>query len=267
MAVNQKIKIVFFDALFTIVKPRRPIIEQYHRVFIRHHIAGIDESKLGGSFKKALRELQTERPAYRSAGKMGKGEDAGEDGEQVRNWWGEVVRRTAVGAGADNNQMNERLDDAVTDLLHIFSSKEGYKLVDGAFQTLSALNGELGVKTGLVSNADLRILKALDDLGATSLFDPTIISEREGIEKPDRRMWEIACRRAGVEPGEAAHVGDEYDADVVGALNAGLKSIWYRPVGEPLHRDEDAGKQVPRGAELAEHMLDVVEIVKRWNDA
>ncbi|KAG8731791.1 hypothetical protein FRC12_019572, partial [Ceratobasidium sp. 428] len=160
-----------------------------------------------------------------------------------------------------------RLDDAVTDLLHIFSSKEGYMLVDGAFQTLSTLNSELGVRTGLVSNADSRILKALEDLEVMSLLDPALVSELEGIEKPDRRMWELACQRAGVETTEAAHVGDEYDADVIGAREAGLKSIWFRPVGEELHREQDAGKDVPEGAVLVEKLVDVVEVVRKWNGA
>ncbi|KAG9105315.1 hypothetical protein FRC07_009395 [Ceratobasidium sp. 392] len=198
----------------------------------------------------ALREVQADRPAYgATAGKTG---DAGED--EARSWWGEVIRRTAVGAGADNNQINEHLDDVVTDLLHIFSSKEGYKLADGAFQTLNELNNELGIKTGLVSNSDSRILRALDDLGALTLLDPVLVSEREGIEKPDKRIWELACQRVGVEATEAVHVGDEYNADVLGAREAGLRSIWFRPVGEELHREEDAGKDVPEGAELAEHL-------------
>ncbi|KAG8747809.1 hypothetical protein FRC10_011254 [Ceratobasidium sp. 414] len=123
----------------------------------------------------------------------------------------------------------------------------------------------MGVRTGLVSNSDLRILKALDDLGVMSFLDPALVSEREGIEKPDWRIWELACRRAGVEVVEAAHVGDEYHADVVGAREAGLRSIWFRPAGEELHREEDAGKDVPKGAVLAETLLDVVDIVKRWN--
>ncbi|KAG9087277.1 hypothetical protein FS749_003033 [Ceratobasidium sp. UAMH 11750] len=126
--MTTKVRIVFFDALFTIVKPRRPIIEQYHRIFTRHHITGIDTTALGPSFKKALRELQAERPAYRAA--VGKTGDA-----ETKSWWGEVVRRTAVGAGADDTQITDRLDEAVTDLLHIFSSKEGYMLVDGASET------------------------------------------------------------------------------------------------------------------------------------
>ena len=35
---------------------------------------------------KALKELQTEKPAYHSG---------------ADDWWGEVIRRTALGAGAD----------------------------------------------------------------------------------------------------------------------------------------------------------------------
>jgi len=127
------------------------------------------------------------------------------------------------------------------------------------------LNKELGVRTGLVSNADSRILKALGDLGAAPYLNPTVISEYERIEKPDRNIWSIACRRAGVAATQAAHVGDEYDADAVGASQAGLRSIWFRPLGESTHVEEDEGKSVPEGAVLAKSLPDVVGFVREWN--
>jgi FMN phosphatase YigB (HAD superfamily) len=42
----------------------------------------------------------------------------------------------------------------------------------------------------------------------------------EGIEKPDPRIFELALERAGVEPSDAAYVGDnpEFDVDPPAAL-------------------------------------------------
>ena len=50
-----------------------------------------------------------------------------------------------------------------------------------------------------------------------------------GVPKPAREIFNLACRRAGVLPEEAAYVGDDYHSDVVGAKSAGLTSIWYNP--------------------------------------
>ncbi|KDN49664.1 hypothetical protein RSAG8_01729, partial [Rhizoctonia solani AG-8 WAC10335] len=218
--------------------------------------------------------------------------------DAVRSWWKEVIRRTALGAGADpqsmrlklaNNRLSgaimetdRHLDDAVTELLHIFSSKEGYKLIDGALQTVSTLKTDLGVQTGLVSNCDTRIRKpdlartcyaysssrkvhALDDLEITSHLSPTVISELEGFEKPDARMWQVACQRSWTELGEAVHVGDDFDADVLGAMRAGVKAIWYRPPGQDNNIVGDAEKVAPEGVVVVEKLMDVVDIVRRWN--
>ena len=57
-------------------------------------------------------------------------------------------------------------------------------------------------------------MKALEDLGTMRYLNPAVISEHEGVEKPDQRIWTAACGRAGVELAQAAHVGDEYDACV-----------------------------------------------------
>ena len=56
---------------------------------------------------------------------------------------------------------------------------------------------------------------ALEDLGALQHLDPVLVSEKEGIEKPSRNIFIRACERAGVEPRNAIHVGDEL--------------VWYVP--------------------------------------
>ncbi|CAE6356677.1 unnamed protein product [Rhizoctonia solani] len=230
----------------------------YHRV-LTSKVGALDPVSLKGSFKTALRQVQHERPAY------GNGKTGPADSDAVRSWWKEVVGKTALGAGADPQRTEEHLDEAVTELLHIFSSKEGYKLSDGALQTITALNTELGVRTGLVSNCDSRILDALRDLQVTNQLEPMVLSEFEKFEKPDARMWQVACQRAGIEVGEAAHVGDEFDADVLGATRAGAKAIWYRPPGQDTYMEEDAKRVVPRGVVVVEQLIDVVDVVRRWN--
>ena len=55
-------------------------------------------------------------------------------------------------------------------------------------------------------------MSVLDDLQATRWLDHVLISEREGIEKPDRQLFWRACALANIKREETLHVGDELDA-------------------------------------------------------
>lgn len=134
-----------------------------------------------------------------------------------------------------------------------------------------------GLKTGVVTNADIRIsplflmLKlviwanlfeesVIADLDLSSHLDIIVISEEEGIEKPDKRIWERTCSYVDVQLPEACHIGDELiwsvlslfhinfhclnemSSDYHGAKNAGLRSFLVRrsgSEGEGERKDPD----------------------------
>jgi HAD superfamily hydrolase (TIGR01509 family) len=87
----------------------------------------------------------------------------------------------------------------------------------------------LGVITAVISNADGHVEDLLRELGLLDGFTFVIDSARVGVSKPARRIFEIALETAGVEPGEAAYVGDMPSIDVAGAAGAGLLPILYDP--------------------------------------
>jgi epoxide hydrolase-like predicted phosphatase len=80
---------------------------------------------------------------------------------------------------------------------------------------------------GLLSNAndDLRQM-LLERWQIASLFDDMIISAEVGLLKPDRRIYELAIHRLGVEPDEALFI-DDLPVNIEGAQIAGLKAIQY----------------------------------------
>jgi putative hydrolase of the HAD superfamily len=86
-----------------------------------------------------------------------------------------------------------------------------------------------GLKLGVVTNGrtDRQALK-LERLGIAPLFDAVLISQSEGIRKPDAAIFARAVARCGVEPGEALFVGDHPENDVGGARTAGLIAVWKR---------------------------------------
>jgi putative hydrolase of the HAD superfamily len=83
------------------------------------------------------------------------------------------------------------------------------------------------IKLGVITNGATKWQKQkLDSLGITSLFDAVLISEAEGLRKPDRAIFERALERLSVRPEEAMFVGDNPEADVAGARTAGLVPVW-----------------------------------------
>ena len=94
-----------------------------------------------------------------------------------------------------------------------------------------------GHRLVVVSNANGTLRQAFRRLGLDVLVDILVDSAEEGFEKPDRRIFELALKRAGAQPETTLHVGDFYHIDVVGARAAGLTSILVDEAN--LHRDAD----------------------------
>ncbi len=86
-----------------------------------------------------------------------------------------------------------------------------------------------GLKLGLITNGNAAIQQGtIHALGIHAFFDVMLISEAEGIKKPDRLIFERALQRIGVAAQAALFVGDHPVTDIAGAQKAGIKSVWKR---------------------------------------
>jgi putative hydrolase of the HAD superfamily len=102
------------------------------------------------------------------------------------------------------------------------------RLFPDAMQTLSALRAA-GLKLGLITNGSFRMQsRKLQCLALSSAFDTVLISDAEGVSKPDVCIFLRALERLDVEPAAAAFVGDNPEVDVTGARAAGMRAIWRR---------------------------------------
>lgn len=108
---------------------------------------------------------------------------------------------------------------------HLWSHVE-----EGTAAALSRLRG-LGCRLAVVSNADGRVERLLEDAGLTPHLEFVIDSQVLGVEKPDPGIFEEACRRLGLPPSRCLYVGDLYPVDVVGARRAGLQALLLDPLG------------------------------------
>jgi len=69
------------------------------------------------------------------------------------------------------------------------------------------------------------------DLGWSDLFDTVTFTQEVGVQKPDPRVSHFALQRAGQEPADSIYVGDSWEADYLGARNAGMSAVWLNRTG------------------------------------
>lgn len=75
-------------------------------------------------------------------------------------------------------------------------------------------------------------LPRLEHSGLAPYFKDVFVSEAVGVGKPDKRYFDyVAAHIPEFSPEEALVIGDSLSSDIQGAVNAGLRSIWFAPRG------------------------------------
>jgi putative hydrolase of the HAD superfamily len=150
--------------------------------------------------------------------------------EDLRRRSAEVMR-PALGTDANTDALTGALLAALR-----------FRAYPDAAPALRALR-ERGLRLVVVSNWDVSLHERLAETGLTGLVDGAVASAELGHAKPDRAIFEHALALAGAAPDEALHAGDSPDADVAGALAAGLRAVLVArdgaataPAGVPVVR-------------------------------
>jgi putative hydrolase of the HAD superfamily len=90
-----------------------------------------------------------------------------------------------------------------------------------------------GLRLVVVSNWDFSLHERLEETGVAALVDGAVASAELGHAKPDGAIFAHALELAGAAPDSALHAGDSLDADVAGALAAGLRAVLVARDGTP----------------------------------
>ncbi|MBA2715553.1 MAG: HAD family hydrolase [Propionibacteriales bacterium] len=95
-------------------------------------------------------------------------------------------------------------------------------------------------RLGVVTNGDAAVQAAkIAAAGLAPLVDGICISGAEGVAKPHREIFDLAALRCGADLVGGWMIGDSPLADIQGAHNAGLNSVWIADEGiawPPEHR-------------------------------
>jgi FMN hydrolase / 5-amino-6-(5-phospho-D-ribitylamino)uracil phosphatase len=105
-----------------------------------------------------------------------------------------------------------------------------------------------GTPIAIISNSEGHLAELVSELGWAPNFDVVVDSGRLGIDKPDPRIFTHACGALGVDNAQLLHVGDAWEADVMGALGASASAVWF----DREHRERALPARVFGAASAAE---------------
>jgi len=130
----------------------------------------------------------------------------------------EALRRHALDAGYGESLAQEAFEV-------FYRTRNEVVLYDDVRANLEILVRDYRLFAISNGNADLAVI------GLAQYFEASLTAREAGMLKPDPRIFGILLQRAGLRADEAAHVGDDADADVEGARRAGVLPIWLNRSG------------------------------------
>ncbi|MCE7859709.1 MAG: HAD family hydrolase [Chloroflexi bacterium CFX2] len=152
-----------------------------------------------------------------------------------------VLRELLKEFGYD--EIPESVLRSALDALYLITQKN-WELESDTIETLERLKAE-NYRLGIFSNAgdDKDVQDLVESFGIRHHFDFVLTSAACFYRKPHLRAFEIALARWNATPAEAVMIGDSLEADIVGAKQAGMISIWITRRAQ--FKDEDIRRIKP----------------------
>jgi len=110
-------------------------------------------------------------------------------------------------------------------------------LFEGALEILDYLT--LKYKLHIITNGFEEVqYKKLKNSGIVHYFSTVTTSEEVGVKKPNSKVFLTALKKANSIPEESVMIGDSLEADILGANNIGMQTIFYN------YRNESISKEI-----------------------
>lgn len=108
-------------------------------------------------------------------------------------------------------------------------------LFDDVRETLTELKKKY--KLALLSNGNTASQRRkINTIQIDDLIDYSLVSGEFTCRKPNKEIFEYTCKQIDCLPEECVYIGDNYNIDVLGSRNAGLKPIYVSRNNE-VHED------------------------------
>lgn len=197
-------RVVFFDAVGTVLFPAVPAAQVYANAARRHGLSA-DPAEIG---PRLWAHFRVEEAADRN-----------------RNWQTSEVREQQRWRNIVYAAIDGATEDVFQELFDHFSRPTSWVVPPAAAECIARLHAR-GVTLGMGSNYDSRLASVVDGTPALRpLRDRLVISSLVGVRKPGKAFFDAVTRAAGCDPADITFVGDDIENDYEGATAAGMRAV------------------------------------------
>ncbi|PKL92463.1 MAG: hypothetical protein CVV21_01535 [Candidatus Goldiibacteriota bacterium HGW-Goldbacteria-1] len=234
-----KVKAVFFDAGETLIHRNPSLATITHRYLLK---AGkkVNRAKLNAVLLQSAHDM---KEIVQKAELN--------DTEKWHVYMDSVLKKLGI---KDNNLKNE--------VIARLKRGTSFRVYDEVWGVIKGLK-KAGIKAGIISNAPRDLKKVFDRLGLTKQFDWIVVSEDAGVEKPDKKIYELALKKCGFDRENVIYIGDNYLADIMGSVAAGIKPVWLLRETKDAQFTFKAGK-APDGVAVIKSLREIPNVIRQY---
>ncbi|MBN1651670.1 MAG: YjjG family noncanonical pyrimidine nucleotidase [Bacteroidales bacterium] len=122
--------------------------------------------------------------------------------------------------GIDNYEMAKQMAAA-----YIRISPTKTKLFPQALEVVESLSKKYHLHIITNGFSEVQFVKVKNS-GLAPFFDTIITSEMAGVQKPNAKIFQYSLEKTGAKPIESIMIGDDLEADILGAKNVGIDQIY-----------------------------------------
>jgi putative hydrolase of the HAD superfamily len=149
-----------------------------------------------------------------------------------------AIRRESIRTALQRAQEDTALAEPAFDIF--FAERMRVDLYPDVLPALTALSARFPLIA--VSNGNAHVSR----VGLGQFFAHSLSASEFGFAKPDARIFHAAANKVGLSSQHILHVGDDAALDVLGALGAGMQTVWvnrgqhaWSHAEQPHHTVED----------------------------
>ena len=159
------------------------------------------------------------------------------------------AQRTTASKASDLQLITALAEQLSEDFLNLTTAH--FSLLEGAEELVHYLAKKYPLT--VVTNGFVEVqYEKFDKSGLRDCFAHIVLSEEVGCQKPNPRIFEEALRMNGLQAEEVVMIGDSWNSDIQGAINAGIDQIWIRKSQDPLPEGQTATYLVQSLSEVME---------------
>lgn len=232
------IRWIAFDAVGTLIEPHPSVAVAYHAIGERYGSRlGVEEVRL--RFRAAFSRSEEEDAAAMN----GEAATYATSEARERRRWERIVAEVFDDVA--------ELEPCFRDLWNHFADPASWRCFDDVAPSLARLARE-GVQFAIGSNFDSRLHAVCDGLSELAGMGTRVVSSEVGYRKPGAGFFQALESRLGCAPGDVLVVGDDWENDVCGAMEAGMQAVFLDRRGTDSANAGASGRDVETVSTLAD---------------